>query len=275
MDSPINVPVPVTISTNKGDINGVLANGEFTYDLDATGITYISANAEGIEEVLFANTVNTTIVMDDVTASKGDNVEYTVKVNSADGTVIGKGVVELYIDDELVATMNVVNGVAKESIFITKEPGKYNITAKYIDSTGQFKDNELNKTLTVNGINNVVTPETFYNFFDENNVLRDGIPFDELTFKGEFNNLGLITINKPIKLTGDGAKFNNASFNLEADGIELSNVNIALDVLGEVDGAAVYIGGDNVVLSNNNITYNAPAGEQSYAIEIDYADKCP
>ena len=272
LDSPINVPVPVTISTNKGDINGVLANGEFTYDLDATGITYISANAEGIEEVLFANTVNTTIVMDDVTAAKGDNVEYTVKVNSADGTVIGKGVVELYIDDELVATMNVVNGVAKESIFITKEPGKYNITAKYIDSTGQFKDNGLNKTLTVNGINNVVTPETFYNFFDENNVLRDGIPFDELTFKGEFNNLGLITINKPIKLTGDGAKFNNASFNLEADGIELSNVNIALDVLGEVDGAAVYIGGDNVVLSNNNITYNAPAGEQSYAIEIDYAD---
>jgi len=272
LDSPINVPVPVTISTNKGDINGVLANGEFTYDLDATGITYISANAEGIEEVLFANTVNTTVVMDDVTAAKGDNVEYTVKVNSSDGTVINKGVVELYIDDELVATMDVVNGVAKESIFISKEPGKYNITAKYIDSTGQFKDNELNKTLTVDGINNVVTPETFYNFFDENNVLRDGIPFDELTFKGEFNNLGLITINKSIKLTGDGAKFNNASFNLEADDIELSNVNIALDVLGEVDGAAVYIGGDNVVLSNNNITYNAPACVQSYAIEIDYAD---
>lgn len=272
LDSPVNVPVLVTISTNKGDINGVLTNGEFIYDLDATGITYISANVEGMEEVLFANTVDTTIVMEDVTAAKGDNVEFTISVNSNDGTIINKGVIELYIDDELVETIDVVNGVAKQSIFITKDSGKYNITAKYIDSTGQFKDNELNKTLTVSGINNVVTPETFYNFFDENNVLREGIPFDELTFKGEFNNLGLITIDQPIKLTGDGAQFNNVSFKLDADDIELSNVNIVLDNLGEVDGAAIYIGGDNVVVSNNNITYNAPAGEQSYAIEVDYAD---
>ncbi|MBP3791637.1 MAG: right-handed parallel beta-helix repeat-containing protein [Methanobrevibacter sp.] len=273
LDSPIKVSMPVTISTNKGDIEGVLTDGEFTYDLDATGIKFISANVGGVEEVLFANTVDTTISIEDVTASKGDEIEYTVTVTSADGTVVNKGIVELYFDSELVKTMDVIDGVAKDKVFITKEPGKYNITAKYIDETAQFANSEENKTLTVSGINNIVTPENFHNFFDENGVLKEDVPFDEIIFKGTFDNLGVITINDEIKLTGDGAVFNNASFKLNGDNIELSNVAIVLDKnFAETDGAAVYVGGDNVVLSNNNITYNAPDNVQSYAISVDVAD---
>ena len=216
LDSPINVEIPVTVITNKGEIQGTLTNGEFTTEIDATGIKYISANVEGFEEVLFVSTVETSIVMDDITASKGDAIEYTVTVNSADGTVVNKGIVKLYIDNELVQSIKVINGEAKANIIISKDIGEYNITAKYIDETTQFGSSEANKTLTVSGINNIVTPENFHNFFDENGVLKDDVPFDELIFRGTFENVGVITVTKAIKLTGDGAQFNNASFILGA-----------------------------------------------------------
>ncbi|WP_458454515.1 right-handed parallel beta-helix repeat-containing protein [Methanobrevibacter sp.] len=274
LDSPIQVNVPVTISTNKGDIEGELNNGEFTYDLDATGIKFISANVDDVEEILFANTTETIIGIEDINASKGDEIEYTVTVTSADGTVVNKGYVEVYFGTDLVKTIDVVGGVAKDKIFITKDTGKYNITVKYFDATEQFGYSEANKTLAVSGINNVVTPENFYNFFDENGALKDDVPFDELTFKGTFNNIGVISIGKAIKLTGVNATFNNASFMLNADGIVLTNVNIILDQqkFDETDGAAIYIGGDNVTVSNSNITYNAPDNVESFAISVDIAD---
>lgn len=273
LDSPINVEIPVTITTNKGDINGVLKNGEFTYDLNATGVKYISSKVNDVEEVLFANTVDTNVSIDDISASKGDSIEYSIKVTSADGTIVNKGIVELYIDNELVKTINVVNGVAKDSLFITSDDGKHNITAKYIDKTGQFANNESNRTLTVSGINNVVTPETFHNFFDENGELKDGIPFSELIFKGEFNDMGIITIGNTISIKGDGATFNNTALQITGSDVNVTGINFIADKeFSDNDGALIYIGGDNVILKDNNITYNAPDNVESHAITIDIAD---
>ena len=271
--NPINIETPITITTNLGPINGVLTDGVFNYDYTVPeGLKFISASVDDEDQILFVITTPTNVEINNVTANKGDRVEYTIKVTSSDGTIINKGNVELYFGDDLIETIPVINGEAKDTIIIGKDVGNHTITAKYIDESEEYGASEGNASLNVTGNNNIITPENFNNFFDENNVLREGIPFDELTFKGEFNNLGLITIDHPIKLTGDGAQFNNVSFKLDADDIELSNVNIVLDKLGEVDGAAIYIGGDNVVVSNSNITYNAPAGVQSYAIEIDYTD---
>ncbi len=273
MENPITVPIPVTIKTNKGDIEGVLTNGEFTYDLDATRIKYISANVDGVEEVLYADTVATSIIIDDITAQKGDIVEYVIKVNAADGTTINKGYVVLFIDGDVVNVIEISNGIAKDNIAISKDVGTYNISVKYLDETQQYAENETNKTLTVTGVNNIVTPETFYNFFDENGNLREEIPLDELFFKGEFNDLGIISIGKSIKITGDGATFKNTAISIDADDVCVSNISFVADKqFDENDGGLIYIGGDNVTLTKNNITYNAPDNVESHAITVDVAD---
>lgn len=270
LDSPVNVEIPVTISTNKGDIEGVLSNGEFTHDLDATGIKYISAKVGGDEEVLFVNTVPTTIAMDDITAAKGDSVEYTITVTSDDGTVVNKGEVELYFGEDLIATIPVVDGKAKQSILISKDIGTYDIKAKFIDTTKQFGASEATKTLTVTGINNIVTPETIGNFFDENGVMKANVPFDELIFQGEFKDLGTLTLNKAINITGDGALFNNTALYIKADNVAVKNIKFVADK--EFDNnAVIYVEGKNNIIENNTIDYDAPAGE-SYAVYVDGSD---
>ncbi|MEE1133218.1 MAG: right-handed parallel beta-helix repeat-containing protein [Methanobrevibacter sp.] len=270
LDSPVNVEIPVTISTNKGDIEGVLSNGEFTYDLDATGIKYISAKVGGDEEVLFVNTVPTTIAMDDITAAKGDSVEYTITITSDDGTVVNKGEVELYFGEDLIATIPVVDGKAKQSILISKDIGTYDIKAKFIDTTEQFGASEATKTLTVTGINNIVTPETIGNFFDENGVMKANVPFDELIFQGEFKDLGTLTLNKAINITGDGALFNNTALYIKADNVAVKNIKFVADK--EFDNnAVIYVEGKDNIIENNTITYDAPIGE-SYAVYVDGSD---
>ncbi len=270
LDSPVNVEIPVTISTNKGDIEGVLSNGEFTYDLDATGIKYISAKVGGDEEVLFVNTVPTTIAMDDITAAKGDSVEYTITITSDDGTVVNKGEVELYFGEDLIATIPVVDGTAKQSILISKDIGTYDIKAKFIDTTEQFGASEATKTLTVTGINNIVTPETIGNFFDENGVMKANVPFDELIFQGEFKDLGTLTLNKAINITGDGALFNNTALYIKADNVAVKNIKFVADK--EFDNnAVIYVEGKNNIIKNNTIDYDAPIGE-SYAVYVDGSD---
>ncbi|MEE3489884.1 MAG: right-handed parallel beta-helix repeat-containing protein, partial [Methanobrevibacter sp.] len=270
LDSPVNVEIPVTISTNKGDIEGVLSNGEFTYDLDATGIKYISAKVGGDEEVLFVNTVPTTIAMDDITAAKGDSVEYTITITSDDGTVVNKGEVELYFGEDLIATIPVVDGKAKQSILISKDIGTYDIKAKFIDTTKQFGASEATKTLTVTGINNIVTPETIGNFFDENGVMKANVPFDELIFQGEFKDLGTLTLNKAINITGDGALFNNTALYIKADNVAVKNIKFVADK--EFDNnAVIYVEGKNNIIENNTIDYDAPIGE-SYAVYVDGSD---
>ena len=270
LDSPVNVEIPVTISTNKGDIEGVLSNGEFTYDLDATGIKYISAKVGGDEEVLFVNTVPTTIAMDDITAAKGDSVEYTITITSDDGTVVNKGEVELYFGEDLIATIPVVDGTAKQSILFSKDIGTYDIKAKFIDTTEQFGASEATKTLTVTGINNIVTPETIGNFFDENGVMKANVPFDELIFQGEFKDLGTLTLNKAINITGDGALFNNTALYIKADNVAVKNIKFVADK--EFDNnAVIYVEGKNNIIKNNTIDYDAPIGE-SYAVYVDGSD---
>ena len=268
--NPIKVERPVLITTNLGSIEGTLTDGEFTTDyLVPSGLKMIKASVDDETQILYAITTDATINASDITGAMGDRVVYTVNLTTVDGSIINIGNVEVYFDNELVATIPVLNNHAKSTLIINKATGIYSITVKYVDDTKEFVAGDAVKTLNVTGIDNIVTPETIDKFFD-NGVLKSDLPFDELIFKGEFNDIGLITIKKSIKLTGDNAVFNNASFSLDADNIVLDNVNIVLDkYFDENNGAAVYIGGDNVTLSNSNITYNAPDNKDSCAVSVD------
>ncbi|WP_298519222.1 right-handed parallel beta-helix repeat-containing protein [uncultured Methanobrevibacter sp.] len=270
--SPINVARSVTIKTTSGNIEGLLENGEFTTDYTVpSGLKIISASVDNENVVLFVITSETTVEVDDIVADKGDNVEVTVNVKTDDGTIINIGNVELYFGDDLIATVPVINGVANTTVMITKDIGNYTITAKYIDLTEEFANNESTATLSVVGINNIVTPENFNNFFDENGVLKSDVPFDELVFDGEFKDLGTLTINKAINITGDVAVFNNTALKITANNVKVSNMEFVADKLFD-DKAVIYVTGKDVVLENNTIDYDAPNTGDAYAVYADSAD---
>ena len=271
--NPIKVERPVSIKTTSGIIDGVLENGEFSYDyLVPANLKIISATVDNQSETLFVITSETVLTLENITAFQGETVNVNIIVKTTDGADVTGGTVEFYIDGSLVATIPVIGGVASQDIIIAKGIGTYDIKANYSDATGEFSYAEDSATLNVNGVNNVVTPETFSLFFDENGNLKSDLPFDELYFEGTFENMGVITIGKPIKISGRNAQFKDTAFKLDADNVVLNGVSIELTKnFDKTDGAAIYVGGNNVTVSNNNITYNAPDNVQSYAIDVDVA----
>ena len=273
LDNPIKVERPVTIYTNLGNIEGTLVNGEFATDYAVPeGLKIISATVDGENQVLFVISTQTTIKAGNITGAMGDRVDYTINLTTTDGSTVNTGKVEVYFGDNLVATIPVNNNQSKASLMINRPTGEYQITVKYIDETREFVAGDATATLNVTGINNIVTPETFSKFFDDEGELISDIPFDEIIFKGTFNDMGVLTINKAIRITGENALFNDTAFKLDANNIELNNIEISLNKnFEDIDGAAIYIGGNNAVISNSNITYNAPDNVQSYVIEVDMA----
>ena len=271
--NPIKVERPVILRTTSGIVNGVLENGEFSYDyLVPANLKIITATVDNQSETLFVITSETVLTVENITAFQGETVKVNIIVKTTDGADVNGGTVELYFDNNMVATIPVIGGVASQDVIIANGVGTYDIKANYSDATGEFSYAEDTATLNVNGVNNVVTPETFSMFFDENGNLKSDLPLDELYFEGTFENMGVITIGKPIKITGRNAQFKDTAFKLNANDVTLDNVSIELSQrFDETDGAAIYIGGNNVVVSNSNITYNAPDNVQSYAIEVDVA----
>ena len=273
LTNPIKVERPVSLRTTSGIVNGLLENGEFNYDyLVPANLKIITTTVDNQRETLFVITSETVLNVENITALQGETVNVNIIVKTTDGADVNGGTVELYFGDNLVATIPVIGGVASKDVIIANGVGTYDIKANYSEAIGEFSYSEDTAILNVTGVNNVVTPETFSMFFDENGNLKTDLPLDELYFEGTFENMGVITIGKAIKLTGRNAQFKDTAFKLNANDVVLNNVSIKLSQrFDATDGAAIYIGGNNVVVSNSNITYNAPDNVQSYAIEVDVA----
>ncbi|MDO5832347.1 MAG: adhesin, partial [Methanobrevibacter sp.] len=114
---------------------------------------------------------------------------------------------------------------------------------------------------------NVVTQDNFYEFFNDEGYLLDSVEFDELIFKGEFEDLvDHIVIERPLTITGNKATLNNIGFIIEDDDCTLDNLKFVADTnLGAlilVDG--VY----GTTLSNLDITYDG-GDEEAVAIEVE------
>lgn len=269
LSSPIDVKVPVTIKTNLGDIEGVLENGEFNYDLTVqSGLKYISVESGDASVPLLIIPTETSVVVSDVTAKQGERAEFEIAVTGIDGTTVTDGSVEVYIDGTLVATIDVNDGVANKIIRINNEEGTYDIVAKYVDDSGLFTASEDTATLTVDGVNDVVTQDNFFDFFTEDGTLLDDVIFDELTFKGNFEDLvDVITLNRAISIIGDEAVLNNIAINVKADDISLSDLTLNADVdFADNNGAAIYVSGIDVTLDNVIVNYTVPDDTEGFGI---------
>ena len=131
--------------------------------------------------------------------------------------------------------------------------GKYDIAVTYGDETYTL----INATSDVSVYGNVVTNETFFIYFDEDGLLREEVPFDELIFKGEFSDIvNLISITTPLKITSDNAVLRNIAFAVLSDNVVLNGLTLISNVsCADNGGALILVAENNVNVSNMNISY--------------------
>ncbi|EFC93884.1 polymorphic outer membrane protein repeat (3 repeats) [Methanobrevibacter smithii DSM 2374] len=142
--------------------------------------------------------------------------------------------------------------------------GKYDIAVTYGDETYTL----INATSDVSVYGNVVTNETFFIYFDEDGLLREEVPFDELIFKGEFSDIvNLISITTPLKITSDNAVLRNIAFAVLSDNVVLNGLTLISNVsCADNGGALILVAGNNVNVSNMNISYIIKGSVDAVAI---------
>ena len=276
LSKPITIERNVSVQTSFEEINGVLDNGAYNlcYYVPA-GLKLISATVDGQTVVLYVIESQASIELDDVSGKKGSKVNITAQIITSDSQVINEGYINFYVGSKLVGHADVLNNNAALVYLIKEDEGIYNLTAEYISTSGAFIASNVTKTINVSGLNNIVREDNFYEFFDDDGIIRDEILFDELIFGGEFNNVPqIITIDNPIKITGDNAVLNNIVFMVMADDVELNNLTfIENETFINNYGSVILVTSTNVSLVNNNINYNAPKDSESYVIYADGADE--
>ena len=123
-------------------------------------------------------------------------------------------------------------------------------------------------TLTYNvgsSTTNIVTNNTFFNFFDNAGTLLESITYDTLIFKGEFSDLGVNVVYVPraITINGDNAVLRNIAIMCE-QGTVLNNLTLnATNYVADTDGALIYAIGSDVTVNNITIDYNATDGSNN------------
>ena len=161
--------------------------------------------------------------------------------NTASGIVNDKGSIDL--EANYWGSNELPEGITATT-WVVEDNGEYKL------NTGDPLEKEIP---VIQVLTNIVTPDNFYNFFDEDGSLLNNVTFDKLIFQGEFSNLeDFITLERPITITGDNAVLNDMAFIIAADDVTLDNLTL---VANNYLGNLIDIAGENVVISNSNITY--------------------
>ena len=120
---------------------------------------------------------------------------------------------------------------------------------------------------------NVVTPDNFFDFFDEYGLLRDTVTCSELLFQGTFGadvlKTNWITLDRPITITGtdgeadaneDSGTENVNMATLKEIGIIIAAEDVVIDHLNleaaSSWGNLIEVCDDGAVISNSSIKYN-------------------
>ena len=123
---------------------------------------------------------------------------------------------------------------------------------------------ESSNAILADANDNIVTNDTFFNYFNGTGSLLSNVTSDELIFEGAFGGLGIdyIFINKPIVFTGNGdAVFDGITFVVSSDNVTIDGFSIF-----QKDDYGILIGEDNVVISNNYLEFTALEKVNSYGI---------
>lgn len=129
----------------------------------------------------------------------------------------------------------------------------------------------------------LVSNDTFYvnsnnigSYFPEGS-LENKYENSTLIFSGDFEDIGVLRIEQDhVSISAGGAKLKNVAFDISGSNVILKDITLVLDTsFEETDGAAVYVGSDNVSLINLNINYIVPYDVNAYAIYAEGSSRNP
>ena len=106
-------------------------------------------------------------------------------------------------------------------------------------------------------MDNIVTPDNFFYFFNENGYYRD-LNFTELYFDGEFNNLvDTIIIDQPLSIIAMDATLNDMAFFILADNVTVDGFKMKFDAAPQITaGSAILLNNvTNTTIENMDINY--------------------
>ena len=262
LDKALEFARPVTIVTPTETFSNQY-NVEYTIP---EKVTIISATIDSQSVYLYSAKTNTTVNINDTTVNLGRNINLTAVIKDTIGNNIPMGAVEFYINDKLVGSADVKNGVATLVLSNNYAEGSYNIVAKYGDVNGVYNQSMDKAVLKVISTSLIVTNSTFFNFFDNDGMLKESIDANELIFSGLFSGLGVntITIDRAIKLKGtNSTTLDNIFLELIGNGISVDNFTININK----QNYGIYITNvDKVIVKNSLINFNDVGTSDAMAI---------
>ena len=203
---------------------------------------------------------------------------------------------EAYNEKFPVAGVSAVQSSAKTLLFDIQDNeiytnGKYAVDIRYAPTAGIVIGNYLlsndfqgdkavyfksgnNNIVENNTPTNVVTNDTFFNFFDDEGVLFSPNIYKELIFNGTFSNLtDVITINAPVSIVGENAVLNDIAIKIISDKVKLDNLTLNSDKeFAANEGALIYATGSNIGINDVIVNYTAPIDVEAIGIYAKAAD---
>ena len=190
--------------------NNNVAEGALTVTegCNFTGNTVKSLTISGKNVYAANNTVLTTVTIAAAaknTTFEENEVNGLVTVNSNDNTIVR---------NKVTTTTPYANDLKSTS----------NNTVTY--NGDEFINVDTDSTTFI-GLDNVVTEDIFYEYFDEYGFLNEEVPFDELIFKGEFDKLSYyVILDRPIKITGQDAVLKDIAFVIDSTDVSLDGLTL-------------------------------------------------
>lgn len=178
-------------------------------DVDVSNWVVMSVDPTSIEKVIVGNEKTLTVNFNHYNAN-GVIKELAKSIPSIN---VNFEAVNGTLSSDVAATDN---GVASVTYTVK---GNDQITVKSGSQT-------LTVPVTTKELTNIVTNNTFFDYFGDDGMLLGDITFDTLIFKGEFSNLGVNVVYVPraIVINGDNAVLRNIAIMCE-QGTTLNNLN--------------------------------------------------
>ena len=179
-------------------------------DVDVSNWVVMSVDPTSIEKVIVGNEKTLTVNFNHYNAN-GVIKELAKSIPSIN---VNFEAVNGTLSSDVAATDN---GVASVTYTVK---GNDQITVKSGSQT-------LTVPVTTKELTNIVTNETFFDYFGDDGMLLGDITFDTLIFKGEFSNLGVNVVYVPraIVINGDNAVLRNIAIMCE-QGTTLNNLTL-------------------------------------------------
>ena len=173
--------------------------------------------------------------------------------------MLGIIVVAIVVSMSAVSASDLTNSTLDNNLTDVSEVSHV-LSAAPDDEVPDEPDLVLNDTIYLDSDN-------FDDYFTKN-TLKSTFSGKTFIFNQNFENLGKLDIRaKNVTFKGIGYTLKNTVFQVDADDVTLSDLNLVLDSeFGENDGAAIEIFSNNVLINGVSIEYVVPKNVEAYGI---------